>query len=168
MLTTTQERNKSNQGASCDITNSTAGKAELRAPFPPCAQCLSVWCAWRLFSPPGINVAEHSYRARVFFICSVGEKSDTGGDSSICAEWMMAISGAPSVLISVCGCQWSCGCARSPRARLLISVWTAIALSALRLFTQIIPAFPFLSIKGTVIYSFNFPTRAVLRIDLSP
>lgn len=120
------------------------------------------------FFPPGINVAERSYRAHVFFICSAGKECDTGGDSSICAEWMMAISGAPSVLISVCGCQWSCGCARSPRARLLISVWTAIALSALRLFRQIIPAFPFLSIKGTVIYSFNFPTRAILRIDLSP
>lgn len=120
------------------------------------------------FFPPGINVAERSYHVHVFFICSVGEKSDTGGDSSICGECMMAISGAPSVLISVCGCQWSCGCARSLGASLLISVWTAIALSALRLCTQIIHAFPFLYIKGTVIYSFNFPTRAVLRIDLSP
>lgn len=55
------------------------------------------------FFPPGINVAERSCRAHVFFICSVGEKSDTGGDSSICAEWMMAISGAPSVLIF---CLW--------------------------------------------------------------
>lgn len=80
-----------------------------------------------------------------------GERSDTGGDSSICGEWMMAISRVLRLLISVCGCT------TSPAARLLISVWTAIALSALRLLTQISLPFRRRSVKGAVIYSFIFP-----------
>ncbi len=102
----------------------------------------------------------------------LGWKSDTKGDSSICAQWMAAISALLSCWFLFClpGLLW-----------VHQDLWTAVISSASTginphsfiwqcqrsVYQGNYPTFPFIPIKGLVIYIFNFAVLAACGIDIS-